>query len=595
MIRPLAVPLAARLVLASLLLLAPRALAQDVLLDPAELTGAWHGAIDPDGLGLGIEVRFELVGGDALVGRIDIPAQGARDLPLAILGLAREALVFAIEGVPGEPTFRGAVADGVVEGTFTQGGQALPFRLERAAGAASPAAPLRPEDLAARGVWRGAIELPGAPLTVVVRLEPGPDGWTGTVDIPAQGLAGVPLRDIEVAAPAVRFRIEGIPGAPTFDGALGDDALEGTFRQGGASVPFALQRATEAEVAAAARRPQDPLPPLPYRAEEVAVRADDGVRLAGTLTVPEGPGPHPGVVLITGSGPQDRDEALAGHRPFAVLADALTRAGFATLRADDRGVGGSGGRLADVDYDLLVGDVLALAARLRAHPDVDAARVGLLGHSEGGYLAPLAALRDDATAFVVLLAGPSVDALAVLELQNRLLYESAGADAAAVEDQLAYLRELHRLVAAGELDAARRLTEAQVREQIAALPEEERPDAAWVEARASGQAEQVATPYFRAFLLHDPAPALKRLRVPVLALYGGLDVQVAAVQNAGPMRGLLRVAGNPDAEVIVLEGLNHLLQPARSGGLEEYATIETTIAPEALETISGWLRARFLP
>lgn len=336
---------------------------------------------------------------------------------------------------------------------------------------------------------------------------------------------------------------------------------------------------------APADRPQEPQPPFPYRSEDVGFPSGD-VTLTGTLTLPEGAGPHVAVSLISGSGPQDRDGTVAGHRQFLLLADTLTRAGYAVLRVDDRGVGGSGGALADADYADLTGDALAGVAYLRGRAEIDPARVGLLGHSEGGYIAPLAAQRaPEQVAFVVSMAGPAVPGEDVVLEQNRLILPQAGLTPEQVDAQLAFLRELIGLLRAGDRDGAATLAREATVASNESFPPDQRLDPEEVEELVA------ASLSLEAFVLHDPAPALQALRVPVLAFFGGTDVQVPAAQSEEPIRRLL--ASNPDTTVVTLPGLNHLMQPSETGAITEYGDITTTIAPEALDLITSWLRARF--
>lgn len=333
-------------------------------------------------------------------------------------------------------------------------------------------------------------------------------------------------------------------------------------------------------------RPQEPRPPFPYRSEEVSYRSGD-IGLAGTLTMPEGDGPFTAVLLLTGSGPQDRDETLYGHKPFLLLADTLTRAGYAVLRVDDRGVGGSGGDLARAGYDGLAADALAGVEYLKGRSDIDPARVGLLGHSEGGYLAPLAAQRSGAVAFVILMAGPALSGEDVLALQNRLLFEAAGVPPEQVEAQDAFIHELAGLLRAADYPAAEALTRRRLEQQSATLPEGRRPTPQEI----GDQARAATTPTRRSFLTYDPGPALDALNIPVLAFYGGKDLQVPATQNEPALRE--RLADHPDATVRTFPGLNHLMQPATTGGLDEYARTQTTISPEVLHLITGWMQARY--
>jgi len=439
------------------------------------------------------------------------------------------------------------------------------------------AAPPAPGAAGLDGEWQGTIEVPGMPLQVALTFA----GSGGSFDLPAQGLADLPLRDVRVEGTAVSVFLPDVPGGASFAGTLDGDSLTGDYTQSGQTIPFTLTRGA----LPAPARPQEPQPPFPYRTEDVTFPSGD-VTLAGTLSRPEGDGPFPAVVMITGSGAQDRDENIAGHKPFLLLADTLTRAGFAVLRTDDRGVGGSGGTLAGTTYDVLAGDALAGVEFLRATDGVDAARVGLFGHSEGGYLAPLAAQQAPAAvAFVISMAGPAVSGEEVLVVQNRLIRAQAGLPAPDIEAYVGFIREFTALLRAGQRDAALAAARAEIVRQVDMLPEAQRLGTEEIDAQAA------ATLDLSTFLLFDPAPALRDLRVPVLAFFGEKDLQVPPAQSEGPMRELL--AADPDATVQTFPGLNHLMQPTATGAITEYGTIETTIAPEVLDAVTAWLTERF--
>ncbi len=421
-----------------------------------------------------------------------------------------------------------------------------------------------PESLA--GPWHGRIEIPGTPLDVGVTLTD--DG--GTFDVPAQGVSGARLTGLTVDGSTVTFGIAGIPGNPTFSGELDGQSIAGTFSQSGQSFPLTLTRGA----VPAAARSQEPQPPYPYRSQDVTYSG--GVTIAGTLTTPDGDGPFPAVLLVTGSGAQDRDETIAGHKPFLLIADTLTRAGYAVLRVDDRGVGGTGGVLADATYADLAGDVSAGLAYLRSRPDIKADAVGLLGHSEGGYLAPLVAQTEpDKPDFVILMAGPAVSGKDILIEQNKLIMQAAGASQSEIDAQVDFVTTDADLIIAGDFAGATDLARQRVTEAGG------NPDAA----------PDAANQSMRSLLSYDPAPALEALTVPVLAVFGGRDLQVPAEQNEPVMRQLL--AGDPDATVQTMPNLNHLMQPATSGLPTEYSTIETTVDPSVLDLYVSWLQQRF--
>ncbi|MFC9997379.1 alpha/beta hydrolase family protein [Nocardia sp. NPDC127526] len=318
-------------------------------------------------------------------------------------------------------------------------------------------------------------------------------------------------------------------------------------------------------------RPQEPEAPFPYRSEDVTYRNGD-ITIAGTLTEPEGTGPFPAVLLIPGSGSSNRDEEAFGHRPFQLWADTLTRAGYAVLRVDKRGTGGTGGVLQDATYTDLADDAAAGVRFLRGRPDIEHDRVGLLGHSEGGFLAPLVAARPDSgVAFAILLAGAAVPGGDAVIEQTELVAAAEGEPADTADSQVRQNTELVRLLRAGDTAGAKSFLKDQ------GAPEDE--------------VARLTSPYFTALITYDPAPALSALRIPVLAIYGGKDLQVPPAQNEQPARDHL--AAGPDATIQVFPGLNHLMQPTQTGKPSEYPTIETTIAPEVLTYVTNWLTPRF--
>lgn len=460
-----------------------------------------------------------------------------------------------------------------------------------AAAAAEPPA-TRPTGVA--GHWEGEIRTPGMPLGVIVELKQDNDGaWSGQIDIPMQGARGLGLELVAVDGPSVSFAIRGIPGKPTFTGTFDPAAgtVAGSFKQGAMAFPFELSR--ERTVSPKLARPQEPKPPYPYREEEVTVPAG-GHTLAGTLTLPEGAGPFPAAVLITGSGPQNRDEELFGHKPFKLIADRLTRAGVAVLRVDDRGVGGSTGTFGGATSEDFAADTAACVAYLRGRPsDIDPGRVGLIGHSEGGLVAPMVAARDPKIAFVVLIAGPGVSGYDVLGRQMEMMLageKMTPEAAAAARDVQRQMLDLLR----GDGDAAElaaKLSEL-IRAQFDALPAPQRSAIQDADGYVAEQVRQVNTPWMRSFLRYDPRPALRQVRAPVLAINGSLDLQVDPDQNLPEIEKALREGGNADVTVRKMEGLNHLLQPAKTGLTREYGQIETTMDEGALKEIVDWVTAR---
>ena len=447
-----------------------------------------------------------------------------------------------------------------------------------------PSAPTQAQEGVA-GHWEGQIEIPGQPLTVMVDLAESAGEWAGTIDIPAQGAKALPLHRIALGeGSGVTFAIQGVPGDPTFSGHLENGAIRGQFSQGGGVFPFTLGR----EAAPQPRRPQEPKAPFPYANEEVQFAAGP-VRLAGTLTIPQGQAPFPAVLLISGSGLQNRDQELFGHKPFWVLADHLARAGIAVLRVDDAGAGNSTPHPQPPTTADFAADAAAAVDFLK--DDARMSAIGLVGHSEGGAIAPMLASRRADVAFVVLLAAPGVPGAELMRQQNKRIFAAAGIGGEQREVLLGLIDQLFGILADEDAseDEVRQGVESVIRQQMAAngVPTD-RQDAAQVRQAV----EQALNPWLRYFLKLDPRPALAATKVPVLALNGDLDVQVDAEQNLDAIATALNEGGNEDVTVRRLAGLNHLFQPAKTGLVDEYANIETTMAPAVLDLVRDWVLAR---
>ena len=454
-------------------------------------------------------------------------------------------------------------------------------------------------------VFAGTLDAGAQKLPMRLAVGEGPNGWCGALDILVQGIRDFPV-PVERTDTGLTVRFSaGVVAVLELTSVLDPAApgqwvaLEGTFRQGAFAAPIRLEL-DEGIRAGALRRPQEPKPPFPYEIKEVTVPHPLGHTLAGTLTIPSSStltkdGRVPAVVCVSGSGPQDRDETIMGHKPFAVLADALTRAGVAVLRYDDRGTAASTGQFNGATTTDLASDADIAAEWLKRQPGIDPTRVGLVGHSEGGLIGPLVATWQNVgdspanpLAFLVLIAPPGEVGGRVLTRQTRALAEAAGI----TPDQLDSIVRAHQalmdeVIAGRAADTIRPAITDLLRAQFAASGQPPTDDAS-LRPLVEQTLLSLTSPWMSEFIRLDPRAALLRLEIPTLAVLGTLDLQVDATTNAAIFEDAAKVGGAP-ITVRTYERLNHLLQPATKGTVEEYGEIEWTMDPRALEEIVAWV------
>lgn len=453
------------------------------------------------------------------------------------------------------------------------------------------AATILPQQQSIDGAWNGSLTVGPQTLRITVRFTTGETGLRATIDIPQQGATGVQLQNVSYDDSRVYMELPAGPGLAVFDGQQVGDSIGGAFTQAGLSGTFFLKRSSQA--AAMAEQPPEP---LPYAEEEVTFH-NAAITLAGTLTLPESGAPHPAVVMITGSGPQNRDEELFGFKPFHMIADHLTRNGVAVLRYDDRGVGGSTGSVSEATTEDFARDVLAAVDFLKNRSDIDPERIGLIGHSEGGIVAPLAASMSDEVAFMVLVAGTAVSGAEILMEQGALIMRANGATEADIDRQIAFQKRTFEAIRSGDgWDELAADLEMQLRESIAEMPDSQRNVITdvdtFINTQLQAQLTALQTPWFGYFLDYDPAATLRTIDTPILALFGELDLQVPPAQNRGPLEQALRYGNHPDYTVRVLPRANHLFITATTGSPTEYATLEKVFVPEFLPLITEWILER---
>lgn len=435
--------------------------------------------------------------------------------------------------------------------------------------------------------WHGELAVSGVKLSIVFHISEENGVYTTLLDSPDQSAFGIQTasttwdgHNLEIKAPAMGM---------TYKGELSkSDSLVGVFVQGSNSLPLNLGRGNASEV----RRPQEPKGPFPYVQEECIIRNEkDHINLAGTLSLPKKRGKYPVVILISGSGPQNRDCEILGHKPFKVLADYFSRNGFAVLRMDDRGVGQSGGSFrGSTSYDF-ANDIEAAVEYLAQHKNIRRQEIGLIGHSEGGLIAPIVASRNPKVAFTILLAGPGTTGKTILHDQTILISQANGTPQSEID--------LATRIGDGAMDLVLKHADTEILKQelryyfstvFDELKEGDYPDgmtkAEFVEASSSDYFD----PWLQNFIRHDPRPYLEKLQTPVLAVFGEKDLQVPSEQNQAAMEKSLLKGGNPNFSVYSYANLNHLFQECTTGSPNEYKEIEQTFSTLVMEDLLDWMK-----
>jgi len=547
---------------------------------PAPLAGNYTGTLQAGEAQLHLVLHLTKSADGAYHASLDSLDQGVYAMEASSTSIAAAMLKLEVASLGAH--FEGKISADhqTIDGAWSQGSATLPlvFRRQRAGAAArKPADAVFPVE----GLWQSALEAHGMRLRLQLHVSHDTeDQLVAALDSLDQEVSGLPAINVLLKEASFHFEIPAVTGV--FDGTLNaaKNKLSGNWSQTGAEEKLEFERSDQP---LELRRPQNPVKPYPYREEEISFsNPAAGVSLAGTLTLPKGAGPFPAALLIAGSGPHDRDEALANHRPFLVLADHLTRKGIAVLRFDKRGIGKSTGSADKATTLDLAADAQAAIAYLKTRKEIDPSMIALIGHSEGAMIAPLLASQSKDVACVVLLAAPATIGEDTLLHQSELIGRAGGLTDEQLEASLNFDHAAYELVRT-ETDTA------VLNEKLNGLVKGSGLVAAMPPAVLEPQLRMMESPWFRFFLDYDPLPNLKALRVPVLALYGQKDLQVPVKPNLTLLQRALQDGGNKAVDVRELPDLNHLFQHAYSGTPAEYAAIEETFSPEALLLISGWL------
>ncbi len=545
-----------------------------------EFDGTWNGKLNV-GVELPVIVHIKTSDGK-LLATLDSPDQNAYDIKVTEASAEGNKLKLGVESIGAK--FEGDLSDDgkSITGTFTQGGNSFPLELTKAGFNEKPKV-----ELAYKSLWQGSLEISGMELRLVFKLYEVDGKLQVHLDSPDQGAKNIAGAVDYFNADSVKFSFAAVNG--WYEGNFSDEThLNGTWYQGPSNLELNLEK-TEKEIVI--NRPQEPKPPYPYKEEEVTFKNEKaGITLAGTLTIPEGDGPFAAVVMVTGSGPQDRDENIFDHKLFKVIADYLTRGNIAVLRFDDRGVGKSEGDFSKAISPDFATDAISAVFYLSSRKDIDSVKIGLIGHSEGGMIAPMAAQECNKIGFIVLLAGPGTTGEQILIDQSRLILKAAGVSDSYLEKQDILLPKLYSIVKSEPDDsiAAEKIS-ALYDDFYAGLSDKEKSEMGMDLPSTKKQIPMILSPWFRYFISYDPIPALGKLKIPVLALNGSKDLQVPPDANLAGIESALKSAGNTNYKIEKLDGLNHLFQTAELGTPSEYGKIEETFSPKALEIIRDWV------
>jgi len=435
------------------------------------------------------------------------------------------------------------------------------------------------------GSWLGKLSVQGIELRLVYNFKLNEkDSLIATLDSPDQGAKNIPLGSVIMEDKKLTIKAPVLSGE--YNGTItSDTTIEGVWTQRGVNYTVNLKKL---KIPFSVNRPQEPKPPYPYTSEDVTFPNDKfNIKLAGTLTMPGGPGPFKAVIMITGSGAQNRNEELMGHKPFLVIADYLSRHGIAVLRYDDRGVGGSQGKYSEATSADLATDAEAAFNFLKNNTKINSAEIGFAGHSEGGLIAPIVAASNPSVGFIVSLAGPGVSGEEIILRQTADISRISGVKESDIKESIETNKKVYAILkkekdnSKAELKIIDLFRKTQEKKKMS----KEDTDKAVDQLKMTFGAGQYT--WFRYFIMTNPSNFWKKVKCPVLALNGEKDLQVAADENLPAIEKALK--GNKSAKTVLLPGLNHLFQHCKTGLPAEYSTIEETFSSDALKIISDWI------
>jgi len=545
----------------------------------ASLEGDWTGVLELGETELQLVLHLSKDAAGGWHAKLDSLNQAVYGIEASKVTREEDTLRFEVASVGAK--FQGKIQPDrrSIRGLWEQGGMGLPLKFEkRAASAAARAAANAVSK--AEGTWQGAIEVANMRMRIAMHVSHDDKGrLLASLDSLDQGIQGIPASKVAEKEGELSFEIPAF--AAEYRGTLSAsrNELAGTWTQNNSVSKLDFRRSDQP---LDLRRPQNPVKPYPYGVEDASFPAGDSqATLAGTLTIPPGNGPFAAAVLI-GEGPADRDATTAGHKPFLVLADLLTRKGMVVLRYDKRGTAQSTGNSERATMEDLTGDAAAALTYLKARKEVDPKRAGMIGLGEGGILALRVAARVDDLDWLMLLAAPATRGEQTLLRQSELMARTSGLP----EEQIERSQQFDRTAYAAVREEK---TASALEARLHALIAKSGLNASVPPAALADQVRLMTTPWFRDYLDFDPVPVLEKIKCPVLALNGDRDLQVDADQTVPLLRQAYEKSGNKDFTVMEIDGVNHLFQKAQSGSPALYGAIEETMAPEVQKAISEWV------
>ena len=535
--------------------------------DNKDIAGIWQGKLKFSGKEISIVINIKESGGK-LTSTIDSPDQNVMDIPVENITFEKDSL--KIESNALVLVFEGKLKSNTIEGEWKQRGVNLPLTLTKTV--------INAADNCIAGIWQGKLKFNGKEITIVINIKATGGKLISTIDSPDQSVTGIPVESVTFAQDSLKVESKTL--ALVFEGKLKADTIEGEWKQRGITLPLSLTKTDKAFVI---NRPQEPKPPYTYNEEEVVFEnKKDKIKLAGTLTYPKTNAEFPAVVMITGSGPEDRNETVFGHKPFLIIADYLTRNGIAVLRFDDRGVGKSEGKFETALTTDFATDAIAAVEYLKTRKEINSSKIGLIGHSEGGIVAPMVASQNSDVAFIVLMAGTGITGEEIICKQGELIARADGEKEENIAKGLEHQKKLFNIL---KTEKDEKIMGQKLKELIKSNPEAK----SMTDQDIEMQVKATMTPWFIYFLTYDPKPALLKVKCPVLAINGEKDLQVPCKENLAEIEKALKQGGNKNYTIKALPDLNHLFQKATTGSPSEYGKIEETVNPEALKVMAEWI------